>query len=111
MLLLSAAGFYTTNVLSWQNGLPIKLEPLLEQPNAWLPGTQNEATFLRLKYTGFERIDAWIALFVAFLGPVVNGDFTALNYFGVYAGGQYGALWTLLFLESMRRGHGKSMMG
>ena len=71
------------------------------------PGTEDQ---LLMNYTGLKALDRQLGVLVAFFAPVVDVNNPALNLFALWGLGQFGAIWTLMVMESMRMGNkGKSV--
>ncbi|KAF7126248.1 hypothetical protein CNMCM5793_002743 [Aspergillus hiratsukae] len=67
-----------------------------------LPGT-NEP--LRIVYTGIARVDEVLAALTIFFWPATDGSNPTLTLHSVAFSGTFGAAWTLVTLESWRRGN------
>lgn len=78
------------------------LVALLAENDPKFPGTEDP---LIMKYTGFKALDHQLTILVAFFAPVVDTNYPALNLFSVWGLGQFGAVWTLMMMESMRLGN------
>jgi hypothetical protein len=63
-----------------------------------------EEPFLAL-YTGVSVIDSKLSILVEFFLPVVGGSDNDMTLFSIYGFGQFGAGWTLLLMESLRKGN------
>jgi hypothetical protein len=57
------------------------------------------------QYTGLKALDRQLIILVAFFAPVVDVKNPALNLFAIWGLGQFGAVWTLMVMESMRMGN------
>jgi hypothetical protein len=59
-------------------------------------------------YTGMKSLDSQLSILVTFFAPLV-GDITrengALHLFSFFASGQFGAVWCLMVMESLRIGN------
>lgn len=79
---------------------------LIAQPEALLPGT-NEV--LMKSYTGIKLIDYQLTILVVFFSPVVDFDGTrpsgALSLFSRFGIGQFGGVWCLMVMETLRMGN------
>jgi hypothetical protein len=58
-----------------------------------------------MQYTGLKALDRQLTVLVAFFAPVVDFKNPALNLFAIWGLGQFGAVWTLMVMESMRMGN------
>ncbi|GFG18757.1 hypothetical protein IFM5058_09331 [Aspergillus udagawae] len=67
-----------------------------------LPGT-NE--LLRTVYTGIEQVDVVLAALTTFFWPATDGSNPTLTLHSIAFSGTFGAAWTLVTLESWRRGN------
>jgi hypothetical protein len=67
-----------------------------------LPGT-NEP--LRTVYTGIEQVDVVLAALTTFFWPATDGSNPTLTLHSIAFSGTFGAAWTLVTLESWRRGN------
>jgi hypothetical protein len=100
--LLSIAAVYCLWIVSINNGLFKQIGDLVEQKQPMFPGSTSP---LMLKYTGVAVIDRQLSTLVTFFAPVVQGGNEALNLFSLFGLGQFGGAWTLLVMESLRRGN------
>jgi len=100
--LLSFAAIYCLWIVAAKNGLFKQIGELVEQKQPMFPGS---TSLLMLDYTGVAAIDRQLSTLVTFFGPVVQGGNEALNLFSLFGLGQFGGAWTLLVLESLRRGN------
>lgn len=102
--ILSLLGLYGTWTLGFSNGLFSSIVALLEDPEALLPGTDE---LLLRRYTGIAWIDGQLGILVCFFAPVLDAGWgrEALVLFSVYGLGQFGGVWTLMVLESLRLGN------
>lgn len=59
------------------------------------------------KYTGLGFLDNQLAVLVTFFAPVVDLGVgrEALSLFSLYGLGQFGGVWTLMVMESLRVGN------
>ncbi|KAJ5938135.1 hypothetical protein N7454_004477 [Penicillium verhagenii] len=97
---LSAFVFYAIFYFSYVNGL----DELGKQAVASgkLPGL-NEP--LRTVYTGIEAIDRVLTLLTTFFYPALDGQSPTLLLHSIGFSGTFGAAWTLVVLESWRKGN------
>jgi hypothetical protein len=100
--LLSVAAIYCLWIVAGKNGLFKQIGELVKQEQPMFPGS---ALPLMLEYTGITAIDKQLSILVTFFGPVVQGGSNALNVFSLFGLGQFGGAWTLLVMESLRRGN------
>ena len=100
--LLSVAAVYCLWIVAGKNGLFRQIRELVEQKQPKFPGSKLP---LMLEYTGVTAIDKQLSTLVTFFGPVVQGGSEALNLFSLFGLGQFGGAWTLLVMESLRRGN------
>jgi len=104
--LLSLLGAFGTWTLGGTNGTFKSIVALIAQPEAQLPGT-NEDLIRAFTWVGF--VDKQLSILVTFFAPVVdlnleNGN-GALNLFSIFGAGQFGAVWCLMVMESLRMGN------
>jgi hypothetical protein len=105
--LLALLGGYETMALGASNGTFDILTQLLSHDHPKFPGTEDR---LLMSYTGLKPLDRQLGVLVAFFAPVVDVNNPALNLFAIWGLGQFGAVWTLMVMESMRMGNkGKSV--
>lgn len=71
-----------------------------------LPGT-NEP--LRTIYTGIEPVDNVLAALTTFFWPATDGSNPTLTLHSIAFSGTFGAAWTLVTLESWRRGNARTV--
>jgi hypothetical protein len=88
--------------LAGSNGTFDIVKAVLAQDEPKFPGTQD---LLLLKYTGLKFLDRQLVVLVTFFAPVVDAESSALNLFSIWGFGQFGAVWTLMVMESMRLGN------
>jgi hypothetical protein len=100
--LLSVAAIYCLWIVAGKNGLFKQISELAGQKQPMFPGSESP---LMLEYTGVAAIDRHLSTLVIFFGPVVQGGDEALNLFSLFGLGQFGSAWTLLVMESLRRGN------
>jgi hypothetical protein len=67
-----------------------------------LPGSTEP---LLLTYTGITAVDRQLVTLVSFFSPVTDGSSNELSVFALFGLGQLGAVWTLLVMESLRKGN------
>ncbi|KAJ5663874.1 hypothetical protein N7507_004605 [Penicillium longicatenatum] len=97
---LSAFAFYAIFYFSQVNGL--NELGLKSVASGKLPGL-NEP--LRTVYTGVEPVDRILTVLTTFFYPVLDGQSSALLLHGIGFSGTFGAAWTLVVLESWRKGN------
>jgi hypothetical protein len=100
--LLSVAAVYCLWIVASNNGLFKQISDLAQQKQPFFPGSESP---LVLKYTGVAAVDRQLTTLVAFFGPVFQGGNEPLNLFSLFGFGQFGAAWTLLLMESFRKGN------
>jgi hypothetical protein len=100
--LLALLGGCGTFSLGASNGTFDTLTALLGHDDPKFPGTEDP---LLMRYTGFKPLDHQLAALVVFFAPVVDVKNPALNLFAIWGLGQFGAIWTLMVMESMRMGN------
>jgi hypothetical protein len=100
--LLSLLGAYGTWTLGGSNGTFETIVALLAENDPKFPGTED---LLLMKYTGIKPLDRQLAVLVTFFAPVVDVKYPALNLFSIWGFGQFGGVWTLMVMESMRMGN------
>lgn len=91
---------YAIFYFSWANGLHELGHKALESGK--LPAL-NEP--LRTEYTGVEPIDRILALLTTFFYPTLDGSSATLLLHSIGFSGTFGAAWTLVVLESWRKGN------
>lgn len=97
---LSAFVFYAIFYFSRVNGLlDLSTESIA---SGKLPGLDET---LRTVYTGVEPIDRLLTVLTTFFYPVLDGQNATLLLHGVGFSGTFGAAWTLVVLESWRKGN------
>jgi len=99
---LSVVGAFGTWVLGGANGTFNGIKHELASRSAVLPGSSDS---LLRTYTGVSALDSQLQILVTFFAPVVNGVNRELSLFSIMGFGQFGAVWTLLVLESFRAGN------
>lgn len=101
--LLSIAGAIFTWGLAFKNGQLFQLFSLLEQkPYATFPGTIEP---LIVNYTGFEPADRYLAILVAFFGPIVGGQYPDMSAFAKPGISEFAVAWTFMVMEGLRVGN------
>lgn len=100
--LLSLAGGYCTLGVSTANGFFTQITNILSQENPLWPGT--EESLIRT-FTGVKAIDGQLMTLTTFFSPVADGHNAAIKGFSIFGLGQFGAIWTLLVMESLRKGN------
>lgn len=56
-------------------------------------------------YTGIRAIDSQLSILVDFFLPVLDGSSNDMTLYVIDMFGQFGAGWTLLMMESLRKGN------
>ncbi|KAJ5826057.1 hypothetical protein N7474_003195 [Penicillium riverlandense] len=97
---LSALVFYAIFYFSFVNGLNALAEKSVASGK--LPGV-NEP--LRTVYTGVEPVDRLLAILTTFFYPALDGQNATLLLHSIGFSGTFGAAWTLVVLESWRKGN------
>ncbi|KAJ6071421.1 hypothetical protein N7499_009435 [Penicillium canescens] len=97
---LSAFVFYAIFYFSYINGLDELGKKVVE--SGTLP-TINEP--LRSVYTGVEPVDKLLTLLTTFFYPSLDGSNPGLLLHSIGFSGTFGAAWTLVVLESWRKGN------
>ncbi|KAJ5180586.1 hypothetical protein N7492_003796 [Penicillium capsulatum] len=97
---LSVFVFYAIFYFSLSNGAHELVHRSVESGK--LPGL-NEP--LRTHYTGVESIDHLLAVLTIFFYPTLDGSSATLFLHGIGFSGTFGAAWTLVVLESWRKGN------
>lgn len=92
--------FYAIFYFSYINGLDALSRKSIESGK--LPTLDAP---LRTVYTGIEAVDHTLALLVTFFYPTVDGSNPGLLLHGIGFSGTFGATWTLIVLESWRKGN------
>lgn len=67
-----------------------------------LPGVNQP---LRTIYTGFEPVDHLLTVLTTFFYPALDGQNATLFLHSISFSGTFGAAWTLVVLESWRKGN------
>ncbi|KAI6709929.1 hypothetical protein PZA11_005257 [Diplocarpon coronariae] len=99
---LALLGAYCTWTLASCNGTFKSIFALIASENPKFPGTDDA---LLTAYTDVGWLDRQLTVLVTFFAPVVDLDQGALTLFTIFATGQFGAVWTLMVMESMRMGN------
>ncbi|KAJ5577987.1 uncharacterized protein N7459_006951 [Penicillium hispanicum] len=97
---LSAFALYAIFYFSYVNGLDALGRSAVASGK--LPGTHEP---LRTIYTGVELIDRLLSLLTVFFYPVLDGQDATLLLHSIGFSGAFGAAWTLVVLESWRKGN------
>jgi hypothetical protein len=100
--LIAIAAVYCLWIVSTNNGLFGQINGIVEQKQPMFPGSKSP---LMLKYTGVAAVDRQMSILVTFFGPVVQVGYEPLHLFSLFGLGQFGGAWTLLVMESLRRGN------
>ncbi len=99
---LSLLGGYGTWCLGSYNGTFNAIVALIASKDPKFPGS---AELLVRTYTDVQWLDRHLSILVTFFAPVVDRDQGALTIFSVMGFGQFGAVWTLMVMESLRMGN------
>lgn len=97
---LSAFVFYAIFYFSYANGLHELGHKAVASGK--LPGLDAP---LRTVYTGVEPIDRLLTLLITFFYPAMDGQDATLLLHSIGFSGTFGAAWTLVVLESWRKGN------
>ncbi|KAJ5951930.1 uncharacterized protein N7479_010343 [Penicillium vulpinum] len=97
---LSALVFYAIFYFASINGLDVLGRKCIE--SGQLPSIDAP---LRTTYTGIEGVDRVLSLLTVFFYPTLDGHNPGLLLHGVAFSGTFGASWTLIVLESWRKGN------
>ncbi|KAJ5682179.1 hypothetical protein N7462_005344 [Penicillium macrosclerotiorum] len=97
---LSAFALYAIFYFSYVNGLDELARHAVASGK--LPGLDAP---LRTLYTGFEPIDHILTLLTTFFYPSLDGQSSTLMLHSIGFSGTFGAAWTLMVLESWRKGN------
>jgi hypothetical protein len=100
--ILSLIGAFGTWTLGGTNGTFKSIVKLIEHDDALFPGSDSA---LLKSYTGIGPIDNQLSILVTFFSPVVDSSNGACALFAILGSGQFGAIWTLMMMESMRTGN------
>ncbi|KAJ6120469.1 hypothetical protein N7523_004749 [Penicillium sp. IBT 18751x] len=97
---LSAFVFYAIFYFSYANGLHALAHDAIDSGK--LPGVNAP---LRTHFTGVEAIDRILSLLTVFFYPTLDGRSPNLLLHSIGFSGTFGAAWTLVVLESWRKGN------
>lgn len=97
---LSAFVLYAIFYFSYINGLHELGHETMDSGK--LPGIDEP---LRTVYTGVEPVDRILTLLTVFFYPALDGQNAALFLHSIGFSGAFGAAWTLVVLESWRKGN------
>lgn len=102
--LLSISAIYCCWFLSIRNGLFRQIKEIFEQEHdeRRFPGTREP--FVQV-YTSMRPLDKQLTTLVAFFAPVVQRSNPPLDLFAFWTFGQFAAVWSLMFMESLRQGN------
>ena len=100
--LLSVAASYVLFFLGDKNGTFGIIENYTKATAPIYPESDEP---LVTRYTGIQGVDAQLVVLVTFFSPVVKGNNVPLTLHTHFGFGQFGAGWTLLIMESLRRGN------
>lgn len=92
--------FYAIFYFSYINGLDALARRSIESGK--LPSFDAP---LRTVYTGIKEVDHVLTLLTTFFYPALDGNNPGLLLHGVGFSGTFGATWTLIVLESWRKGN------
>lgn len=101
LLGLSAFAFYITWGASLSNGTLDRMLHIRGAAVPCIPGTHEP---LRLRFTGIAPIDYWCTIMVLFFWEAVDGSHPTTSMNGIYFLGQLVGIWTLVWVEGIRRG-------
>ena len=99
---LFLAAIYCLFYLGHENGLFDMVRGIASSKDPIYPGTENKVL---TRYTGNSLVDQQLTPLVAFFVPIVTGANIPLSLFMLFGFGQFGAVWALLFMESIRKGN------
>jgi hypothetical protein len=99
---LSLAGAFGGFILGSNNGTFESITALVSAEGSSFPGS-NE--LLLKTYTSIGFIDQQLAVLVTFFARVLDSTHNALTLFSIAGFGQFGGVWTLMVMESMRMGN------
>ncbi|MCJ1300475.1 hypothetical protein MMC08_003272 [Hypocenomyce scalaris] len=102
LFILSIAGFYGTWVLLMNNGTAEQMAHIRDHGPHWLPGTKEPP---RRLYIGIAPIDYQLTILAVFFWKVVDGSMPNGSLLAFHLAGQFGAAWTIVVLEGLRKGH------
>ena len=100
--LLSLTGAFGGFILGGSNGTFKSITAFVASEGSSFPGSSD---LLIKKYTGFGFIDHQLTVLVTFFAPVLDSSYGALTLFSIAGFGQFGGVWTLLVMESLRVGN------
>lgn len=100
LFMLSAFALYAIFYFSLENGLHELGMKSVESKT--LPGLSDP---LRTVYTGVAKIDELLTVLTTFFWSATDGSHPALMLHTIGFSGTFGAAWTLVTLESWRRGN------
>lgn len=80
---------------------------MIASVDAKFPGTDVK---LVKTYTEILWLDRQLTILVTFFAPVVDRNQGALTLFSFFGFGQFGAVWTLMMMESMRMGNRRRLV-
>jgi hypothetical protein len=106
--ILTLFGFYGTWTLSTRNGTFGSILELITEEKAPFPGTDE---LLVREYIGWKRVDDQLSVLVTIFAPVSDLRHGSLTLFAVWGFGQFGAVWTLMVMESLRMGNRGRFVG
>ena len=101
LLLLCGASYYGTWYLLMNNGTIDHMKAVRDGSNI-LPGTKEPVL---THYTGIERIDYQLAVLDVFFWELVDGSRPDASLFCYQFAGQIFSGWSLLMIESLRKGN------
>ena len=99
MVLLMCLAFYTTWGLVYENGTATLMQSHRDRGPHVLPGTKEP---LRSHYTGFAFIDHELTVLTLFFWELVDGSRPNAQLLCLHFGGQIGAAYAVLLMESSR---------
>ena len=105
LIFLSAAGYYTTWYLLFNNGTTDHVAH--SRKLGLLPGTKEP---VRTVYTGVPVIDHQLTFLTLFFWEIVNGSNASASLFGFYFATQVACGWGLLMVESLRHSNRWSLI-
>jgi hypothetical protein len=100
MFALSASTLYAIWYFAFANGLLAQNDIVIASGK--LPGTNDP---LRTVYTGIGPVDRLLTLLTIFFYPALDGQSPGLLVHSLGFSGTFGAAWTLVVLESWRKGN------
>jgi hypothetical protein len=96
------AAVFGLYVHSINNGTFEAITAVVDADFAFLSGTRES---LIQKYTGIKALDRQLKVLVYFFWPIVDGSSPACTLFSLEFGAAFGAVWTVLVMESLRAGN------